>query len=252
MMMIMMMMHSKCITSARAALCTLGAVPQAQAAPCAARSLLLAGERAREPVESLVEPVPCGGAGRLDEPLPVPEVVEPQLVGDLRGGHGVREVLLVGEDEEHRVAHLLLVQHLRKLFARVLDAVPVVAVNNEDEALRVLVVVAPKGTDLVLAAHVPDREADVLVLHGLHVETDRRDRRHHLSELELIKDGRLPGGIKADHEDAHLLLAEHPLPYLRECEPHGHQAAGSAGRWRWAASPDCWGASLRPNAGALT
>merc|ERR1719271_2026173 len=188
MMMMMMMMHSECITSARAALCTLGAVPQAQAAPCAARSLLRAGERAREPVESLVEPVPCGGAGRLDEPLPVPEVVEPELVGDLRGGHGVRQVLLVGEDEEHRVAHLLLVQHLRELLACVLDAVTVVAIDDEDEALRVLVVVAPQGADLVLAPHVPDGEADVLVLHCLHVEADGGDRRYHLPELQLVED----------------------------------------------------------------
>jgi hypothetical protein len=40
---------------------------------------------------------------------------------------------------------------------------PVVAVNNEDKALRVLIVVAPQGADLVLATHIPNSEADVLV-----------------------------------------------------------------------------------------
>lgn len=37
--------------------------------------------------------------------------------------------------------------------------------------LGVLEVVPPQGTDLVLAAHVPHGEADVLVLHRLNVET---------------------------------------------------------------------------------
>jgi hypothetical protein len=40
---------------------------------------------------------------------------------------------------------------------------PVVAVHNEDKALCVLIVVAPKGADLVLATHIPNSEADVLV-----------------------------------------------------------------------------------------
>ena len=40
---------------------------------------------------------------------------------------------------------------------------PVVAVHNKDKALRVLIVVAPEGADLVLATHIPNSEADVLV-----------------------------------------------------------------------------------------
>ena len=38
----------------------------------------------------------------------------------------------------------------------------------------VLEVVAPQRPDLVLAAHVPHSEADVLVFHGFHVEAWRR------------------------------------------------------------------------------
>ena len=70
------------------------------------------------------------------------------------------------------------------------DPLPVVAVHHEDESLSVLQhrkdprsvdhdensykvhleVVSPERSDLVLATHVPDCEADVLVLHRLHVE----------------------------------------------------------------------------------
>jgi hypothetical protein len=67
-----------------------------------------------------------------------------------------------------------------QLVARVVDAVAVVGVDDEDEALRILVVVAPERADLVLTSDVPDRERDVLVLDRLDVEADRRDRRDDL------------------------------------------------------------------------
>jgi hypothetical protein len=49
----------------------------------------------------------------------------------------------------------------------------VIGVHHEYETLGVLEVVPPQGPDLVLAAHVPDSKADVLILYGLHVETLR-------------------------------------------------------------------------------
>ena len=46
------------------------------------------------------------------------------------------------------------------------------------------------------------------------------DAAAHLAELELVEDRRLTSGVEADHEDAHLLLAKHPLPDAGEGEPH--------------------------------
>ena len=37
--------------------------------------------------------------------------------------------------------------------------------------LSVLKIVSPEGSDFVLATHIPNSEADVLVLHCLHIET---------------------------------------------------------------------------------
>mmetsp|Transcript_123679 Transcript_123679/g.346365 ORF Transcript_123679/g.346365 Transcript_123679/m.346365 type:complete len:267 (+) Transcript_123679:81-881(+) len=184
-------------------------------------SLLRRGECAGEPIEALVETVAGGGARALDEPLPVPQVVEPQLLSDLRRRHGVGEVLLVREDEQHRLAHLLLAQHFRELLPGVLDSVAVAAVDHVDQPVCALVIVAPQLPDLVLAAHVPHGEAQVLVLHRLDVEADGRDGRHDLAELELVQDRGLARCIEADHEDAHLLLTHEALPDLREGEAHG-------------------------------
>ena len=60
--------------------------------------------------------------------------------------------------------------HFGKFFLSFGHSLAVVAVDDEDEALSVLEVVAPQRSDLVLAADIPHREADVLVLDRLHVE----------------------------------------------------------------------------------
>jgi len=53
----------------------------------------------------------------------------------------------------------------------VVNAIAIVAVDHEDDALSVLIVVAPQRSNFVLATDVPHSEADVLVLDGLDVET---------------------------------------------------------------------------------
>mmetsp|Transcript_19579 Transcript_19579/g.58225 ORF Transcript_19579/g.58225 Transcript_19579/m.58225 type:complete len:211 (+) Transcript_19579:79-711(+) len=183
--------------------------------------LALLGERGREPVEALVEAVARRGAARLDVPLAVAQAVQAELVRHLGRGHGVGQILLVREHQEDGLPQLVLVEHAVQLVARVVDAVAVVRVDDEDEALRILVVVAPERADLVLPPDVPHRERDVFVLDRLDVEADRGNRGHDLAELELVEDRGLAGRVEADHEDAHLLLAEHALPDLAHGETHG-------------------------------
>ena len=61
--------------------------------------------------------------------------------------------------------------HFLELLLGLDDALPVVAVHDEDESLGVLEVVPPQGADLVLTAHIPHSEADVFVFYRLHIET---------------------------------------------------------------------------------
>lgn len=68
------------------------------------------------------------------------------------------------------------------------DAGTVIRVDDEDQALGAGEVVAPQRPDLVLAAHVPDVELDVLVGHVLDVEADGRDCGDVLVEAEFIED----------------------------------------------------------------
>ena len=64
------------------------------------------------------------------------------------------------------------------------------------------------GADLVLAAHVAHGEADVLLLHGLHVEACGGNGGPHLTQLQFVQDGGLPCSVQAHRENARLSFCQ--------------------------------------------
>ena len=120
--------------------------------------------------------------------------MQAKLVSDFGSVHCVGKILLVGEDKQESVAELVLVEHPLELLTSLRNTFPIVGVDNEDDALRVLEVcvagdrvrygdtsdagrrrdmtrtMPPERTDLVLSSDVPDGERNVLVLHSLDVE----------------------------------------------------------------------------------
>merc|ERR1719235_1440048 len=136
---------------------------------------LLSRESARHPIQALIKTITGGCTSRLDEPLSVSHVVQSKLLSDLSCWHRIWQVLLVCEHKECSITHLIFIQHLVHLLLGILDTVTVVAVNNKDQALSVLVVVPPQRADFVLTTHIPDCEADVLILDSLHVEANCRN-----------------------------------------------------------------------------
>lgn len=166
--------------------------------------------------------------------------MQAQLIRDLSSIHGIGQILLIGKDQEKGIPQLVLVEHTLQLLAGLDDTVTIVAVDDEDDALRVLEVVSPERADLVLAADVPDRELDVLVFDCFDVETCRhsisvcrargwverggytngRDGGDDFAQFQLVEDSRLSSRIQADHQDTHLLLAPEAVEQLRERETH--------------------------------
>ena len=153
-------------------------------------------ELLREPVKTLVETITGGGACRLDVPLAATHVVQTQCVGELSCCHCVGQILkdtdthagtisrrhlsvllllflylFVCKHEQSSVTQLVLVHHLMQFILSLNNTLAIVAVDNKDKSLRVLEVVAPQRSDLVLPTDIPHRKADVLVLDSLHVES---------------------------------------------------------------------------------
>jgi hypothetical protein len=114
--------------------------------------------------------------------------VETELVSDFRHRHGVGQILLVGEHQQSGIAKLILAQHLLELLVGLADTITIVGIDDEDQALSVLEVVAPQRTDLVLTSDVPHCKVDVLVLDCFDVETDRWDGGDDFTELQLVQD----------------------------------------------------------------
>jgi len=52
------------------------------------------------------------------------------------------------------------------------DALAVLAINDENETLRARVIVSPQRSNLVLTSDIPDVEFDILVCNSLHVEAN--------------------------------------------------------------------------------
>mmetsp|Transcript_114119 Transcript_114119/g.369105 ORF Transcript_114119/g.369105 Transcript_114119/m.369105 type:complete len:271 (-) Transcript_114119:23-835(-) len=176
----------------------------------------------RQPVQALVYALPRGRASALDEPVSASKLVQAKLLRELRGLHDIRQVLLVRQYQHCGVPHLLHGQHLGELLPGVLHTILVTAVHHEGGSLcaHVVVVVPPQLAVLVLPADVPNCEVDVLVLHDLHVEAHRGDRRHDLTELQLVQDRRLACSVQAHHDYPHLALAYDAIPQLRHGEAH--------------------------------
>eukprot|EP00406_Dinophysis_acuminata_P084031 CAMPEP_0179265904 /NCGR_PEP_ID=MMETSP0797-20121207/29142_1 /TAXON_ID=47934 /ORGANISM="Dinophysis acuminata, Strain DAEP01" /LENGTH=140 /DNA_ID=CAMNT_0020974123 /DNA_START=133 /DNA_END=555 /DNA_ORIENTATION=- len=139
-----------------------------------------------EPLEAFEHAVTTSGTRRLDEPLPPLQLGQAELLGDLWCRHGLWEVLLVRVHQHARVPELVVPQERMQFVARLIYPVVVAAVHHEDDTLHPGCVVAPELSDLLLAAHVPDGHAEVLVLNCFDVEAERRDRRDDLAVLDFI------------------------------------------------------------------
>jgi hypothetical protein len=113
---------------------------------------------------------PSSGTKGWTYPSTLPQTVQAQLIGDLGGVHGIGQILLVRKDQEERISELVLVEHALQLLTGFNNTVAIVAVDDEDDALGVLEIMAPERADLVLPTHVPDGELDILVLDCFDVE----------------------------------------------------------------------------------
>ena len=83
-----------------------------------------------------------------------------------------------------------------------------------------LEVVLPQRPDLGLAADVPDGEADVVVLDGLHVEADGGERGDHLAQLQLVQHRGLPRVVQPDHQDPAGGAGEQAVQHRGDQETH--------------------------------
>ena len=87
-----------------------------------------------------------------------------------------RQILLVGEDQKKSIPQLVFVQHALQFFTSLNDTIAIVAVHHENDALRVLEVMPPQRSNLILSTHIPHCERDILVFNCLNVEAWKEEQ----------------------------------------------------------------------------
>lgn len=109
---------------------------------------LFARQSVGQPVKTLIETITSGGTSGLNVPFPVGDRVKTKFVGDFADTHGIRKILLVGEHKEDSFTKFIFTQHFLQLLIRFRDTFTIVTVNDENQPLSILEVVAPKRTNL--------------------------------------------------------------------------------------------------------
>ena len=162
------------------------------------RSLLL-GLLGREvdgqKIEAFIKAFSLACACTLNIPLSLTEVTQLEDFLEFGGGDGVGEILFVGVDEESGILEVVVAEGVFEFSSSFLDTGAVGAVDNVDDAVSVLVVVAPERTEASLTTDVETLELEVLVFDSVDVEADCGDCGLSFAELELTKDSGLTGGV---------------------------------------------------------
>ena len=78
----------------------------------------------------------------------------------------------------------------------------------------------PQRPDLILSSHIPNIKFDILIGDRLDVESDCRNSSDILVKLQFVENGRLAGGVEAQHQQAHFLRAEDLAHHFRDLAAH--------------------------------
>lgn len=136
-------------------------------------SVIIVVYRVGNPLEAFLEAVTAEGGGGDNGPLFIGDAGEAESVGDFGGRHGLRHVLLVGEDADDGASELLLVYYAEQLALGDVHPGRIAGIDDKNDGLLCLVVRPPVGSDGLLAAQVPDLRLELTYLDLLRVEPNR-------------------------------------------------------------------------------
>eukprot|EP00288_Rhodomonas_lens_P016375 CAMPEP_0177706748 /NCGR_PEP_ID=MMETSP0484_2-20121128/9387_1 /TAXON_ID=354590 /ORGANISM="Rhodomonas lens, Strain RHODO" /LENGTH=156 /DNA_ID=CAMNT_0019218223 /DNA_START=129 /DNA_END=599 /DNA_ORIENTATION=- len=116
-----------------------------------------------QPFHALLQALPLLCRARLDVPIAIPDVVQPERIRELVRGDGVEKILLVGEEEEGDARQLLLLQQSGQLHTSLVDPSPISAINHVHQSISLIKVVPPVRADGLLTSNIPHVQLEALV-----------------------------------------------------------------------------------------
>mmetsp|Transcript_277 Transcript_277/g.841 ORF Transcript_277/g.841 Transcript_277/m.841 type:complete len:276 (-) Transcript_277:75-902(-) len=150
-----------------------------------------------QPPRAFIHALVCAGGARLHVPVPVPDGAEVERLHELVPGERVHDILLVGEDEHWEARGSGLREHAAELSAGLLEAAPVRAVDDEDDAHGALRVGHPVVPHLGGAADVNDVACRAGALHAGDGVPEGRGRKANFLVHQAPHDARLAAAVQA-------------------------------------------------------
>ena len=123
-----------------------------------------------QPFNTLVKAFLAEGGAGLNVPCAIRNVHKLEVLHNSVGGKSKLKVLLVGEDKEGHFLEVWLLEQGHKFLRALFETHVVSRVDHVDEAISVLVVVFPVGSDLALTSNVPHVQLEAF----LRLSTTRR------------------------------------------------------------------------------
>ena len=119
-----------------------------------------------QPIKTLIKAISSSGRCRLYVPRFPNRILsnQSQLPANFRCTHGIREILFVGIHQERCISQLILVQQTVQFFSCSCHSFPIVGIDDEDNAIDVIVVMLPKSAKPILSSDIPYSEGYVSVL----------------------------------------------------------------------------------------
>mmetsp|Transcript_52329 Transcript_52329/g.152103 ORF Transcript_52329/g.152103 Transcript_52329/m.152103 type:complete len:312 (-) Transcript_52329:7-942(-) len=183
-------------------------------------------QRARQPVQALVEAVPTTGAATLGMyRRTARQTGDPQCTHHLASRQRGWKVLLVDKDQ-HRGHEGIVIGcsghgELEELRGNV-KTVAVIGIDNEYQSVCSWHVVSDQGAGLVSEPEVPECQGAATQVQGLNIEANGWYGSDRGSKLQLVKDGCLASSVKSKHDNSLLKLANtyQTTPTRSGCLPH--------------------------------
>ena len=89
--------------------------------------------------------------------------MQAKFVSHFSSRHGIGKILFVGEDKQDGFFQFVFVEHPVEFISGSINTVSIVGIDNENQALCILIVVSPQRSDLILSSYIPYSEANILL-----------------------------------------------------------------------------------------
>ena len=134
------------------------------------------------------------------------DLVQLEEVFDFLGRERTRHILLITEDHQRRACKLLLKQQLLEFVSARFESELVSGVDDPNQAISLLKIIAPIGADGSLTAHVPKVELKAIMLHCLDLEAKCGRNLRGIFPEELLENSGFACVIESKDQQSELAL----------------------------------------------